>query len=189
MTQDYYGTKRITAFPRTANHNGLDESDGYAVIYPDGYQSWSPKEAFESAYQLLSALSFGHALEALKAGCSVARSGWNGKGMFLYFVPANSYPAQTDVAKKFIGETVPYGAYIAMKTAQGNVVPWLASQTDIVAEDWQVIHDAKTGQLHVWSDKADEPQTDTNVGSSEDDFPLGVACEAAGLGESCEGCQ
>jgi hypothetical protein len=82
---------------------------------------------------------FGTALEELKAGSKVARSGWNGKGMFIYYVPAASYPAQTEIAKKEFGETVPYGAYIAMKTAQGNVVPWLASQTDVLADDWQVV--------------------------------------------------
>lgn len=80
--------------------------------------------------------NFGIALNVLKAGHKVARSGWNGKDMFLYYVPANSYPAQTEVARSMFGDMVPYGAYIAMKTAQGNVVPWLASQTDVLSEDW-----------------------------------------------------
>lgn len=86
-------------------------------------------------------MSFGEALRALKAGSRVARTGWNGKGMFLYHVPANSYPAQTGAAKAYFGDNamVPYGAYLAMKTAQDNVVPWLASQTDILAEDWLVL--------------------------------------------------
>jgi hypothetical protein len=91
----------------------------------------------------MSNLNFGQALEALKVGQRVAREGWNGKGMFLYHVPANAYPAQTDIAKAFWGadSKVPYGAYIAMKTAQENVVPWLASQTDVLADDWQVLPD------------------------------------------------
>ncbi|WP_431819275.1 DUF2829 domain-containing protein (plasmid) [Bacillus thuringiensis] len=85
-------------------------------------------------------MKFGQAVEALKQGKRVARKGWNGKGMFLYYVPEASYPPLTDIAKDaFNGENVPYGAYIAMKTAQGNVVPWLASQTDVLAEDWEVI--------------------------------------------------
>lgn len=83
-------------------------------------------------------MNFGEALQALKEGKKVERAGWNGKGMFLYHVPAQSYPAVTDIAKAHFGETVPYGAYIAMKTAQSNVVPWLASQTDILAEDWAI---------------------------------------------------
>lgn len=88
-------------------------------------------------------LNFGQALEALKAGKRVARTGWNGKGMFLYLVPANSYPAQTGAAKLYWGDDalVPYGAYIAMKTAQENVVPWLASQTDVLTEDWVELED------------------------------------------------
>ena len=61
--------------------------------------------------------------------------------MFLYYVPANSYPAVTEIAKEtFPDGMVPYGAYIAMKTAQDNVVPWLASQTDLLAEDWSIIN-------------------------------------------------
>lgn len=84
-------------------------------------------------------MDFGNALNSLRAGNAVQREGWNGKGMFLYLVPENAYPAQTGVAKKHFGENakVPYGAYIAMKTATGNVVPWLASQTDVLAYDWQ----------------------------------------------------
>jgi hypothetical protein len=84
-------------------------------------------------------MNFGQAIETLKGGQKVAREGWNGKGMFLYYVPANSYPAQTEAAKDHFGDMVPYGAYIAMKTAQNNVVPWLASQTDVLAEDWQIV--------------------------------------------------
>ncbi len=95
-------------------------------------------------------MDFGEAIRLLKAGEKVARHGWNGKGMFLYLVPANSYPAQTEVAKQYWATKegvkthesgvplVPYGAYIAMKTAQENVVPWLASQTDVLAEDWAI---------------------------------------------------
>lgn len=85
--------------------------------------------------------NFSEALEDLKKGRAVSRSGWNGKHMFLYLVPEGSYPARTDVAKSYFGENsfVPYGAYIAMKTAQENVVPWLASQTDILADDWDIV--------------------------------------------------
>lgn len=85
-------------------------------------------------------MTFGHAIEMLKSGYRVCRKGWNGKGMYLYYVPAASYPPSTDIAKKaFGGEDVPYGAYIAMKTVQGYIVPWLASQTDMLAEDWMTV--------------------------------------------------
>lgn len=84
-------------------------------------------------------LDFSEALYALKAGKAVRRSGWNGKGMFLYMVSAATYKAQTLVAKALFGEDVPYGAYTAMKTADGNVVPWLCSQSDQYATDWEIV--------------------------------------------------
>jgi hypothetical protein len=96
-------------------------------------------------------MDFGEAIKALKSGKRVSREGWNGKGMFLYYVPANAYPAQTEVAKEYWGKIpgvkthdsgvplVPYVAYIAMKTAQENVVPWLASQTDVLSDDWGIV--------------------------------------------------
>lgn len=87
-------------------------------------------------------MDFGSALQGLKQGHKLARAGWNGKGMFIYCVPANSYPAGNNTFGTMKGifpdDMVPYGAYLAMKTAQNNVVPWLASQTDILAEDWEI---------------------------------------------------
>ena len=84
---------------------------------------------------------FGEAIRRLKAGQKVARKGWNGKGMFLYYVPVASYTPCTPIGEECATDNgkVPYGVYIAMKTAQGNVVPWLASQTDMLAEDWVVV--------------------------------------------------
>lgn len=85
-------------------------------------------------------MNFGRAIECLKKGKKTARKGWNGSGMFLYHVPANKYTSVTEVAQNAFGDYVEYGAYIAMKTAQGNIVPWTASQTDILAEDWELVY-------------------------------------------------
>lgn len=57
--------------------------------------------------------------------------------MFLYYIPGNNYSAQTEVARKHFGSTVPYRDYIAIKTVQNDVVPWVASQTDLLADDWE----------------------------------------------------
>ena len=88
-------------------------------------------------------MDFGYAVKMMKNGKRVSRIGWNGKGMFLYYVPENKYPASRNEHGTMIGvfenDMVPYGAYIAMKTAQNNVVPWLASQTDVLAEDWVIV--------------------------------------------------
>lgn len=149
--KQYIGTKIIKAEPAyrvdgkvfvKANivPSGVHIEDGYKVVYPDGYESWSPKDVFEAAYRATDGMSFGLAIEAAKMGKKIARAGWNGKGMFLYHVPAAAYPPCTEVAKEaFGGSDVPYGAYIAMKTAQGNVVPWLASQADMLADDWRIV--------------------------------------------------
>ncbi len=84
---------------------------------------------------------FGAALMLLKDGQRVARAGWNGKGMFVYLVPANSYPAQTGAAKAFFGEggLVPYNAYLALKGADDTVSTWAPSGSDALAEDWQTV--------------------------------------------------
>jgi hypothetical protein len=85
--------------------------------------------------------SFAGALNYLKDGFPMQRSGWNGKNMFVYMVPANSYPAQTGVAKAHFGEgaMVPYGAYLALKGADGTVNTWVPSIADLMAEDWSPV--------------------------------------------------
>ena len=86
-------------------------------------------------------LNFGQAIEAAKQGKKIARKGWNGNGMFAYIVPAQSYPAQTEIAKNYFGENamVPYRAYWALKTAQENIATWTPSGSDTLAEDWIVL--------------------------------------------------
>jgi hypothetical protein len=71
-------------------------------------------------------MNFGDAICALKEGKRVSRTGWNGKGMWLEL-------QRPDVHSKM---TLPY---IYMKTAQDDLVPWLASQTDVLAEDWGIV--------------------------------------------------
>lgn len=86
-------------------------------------------------------MDFSTALLALKAGKRVARAGWNGKGMFIFLVPGSvfqvSRPPLLGIYPE--GTTVRYHAHVDMKTADGMVVPWLASQTDLLAEDWETL--------------------------------------------------
>ena len=84
-------------------------------------------------------LSFGESVEAAKSGKKVARRGWNGQGMYAYIVPANSYPAVTDIARAQFGEMVPYRAYWALKTAQNDVATWAPSGSDSLADDWMIV--------------------------------------------------
>lgn len=131
MTRDYYGTKRVTAWPQPN-----DGKEGYGVKYADGYVSWSPADVFEAAYQPLDRLSFGHALVALKEGKRVQRAGWNGKGMWLALVGAENYTV--DAVRSGSHSVLPF---IGMKTADDYFVPWLASQTDVLADDWSILED------------------------------------------------
>lgn len=70
--------------------------------------------------------TFGWAIKQLQNGSRVCRSGWNGKGMYL----------ELQVPDEHSKMTLPY---IYMKTADNNLVPWLASQTDMLSTDWQIV--------------------------------------------------
>ena len=86
-------------------------------------------------------MTFGQAIINLKAGNRVARAGWNGKGMFLFLVPGSRITVSEGrpLAAMFpVGAEVDYLPHIDMKTAD-KVVPWLASQTDVLADDWTVV--------------------------------------------------
>jgi hypothetical protein len=165
----YIGTKLINAKPMTrqayndfrgwtlpADENGADE--GYLVEYVDGgkgntdhyagYVSWSPADVFDRAYRPCEGMTFGQAIESLKAGQKVARKGWNGKGMWLVLVPGTK-----DVAlragtpyEKALGDVPPIEilAHIDMWTTNAHgrraMLPgWLASQTDMLSEDWEIM--------------------------------------------------
>ena len=90
-------------------------------------------------------LKFGQALEAIQAGKRIARTGWNGKGMFVYFVPPASYPVQTGAAKAHFGKgaMVPYNAYMAIKNVDGTVSTWVPSVNDCLASDWGVVGESE----------------------------------------------
>jgi hypothetical protein len=92
---------------------------------------------------ITSGLNFGDAIQALKLGNKVARVGWNGKGMFLFLVPGSTFKVNRAPLLGIYpeGTEINYHAHIDMKTADNKIVPWLASQTDALAEDWCVVED------------------------------------------------
>lgn len=143
MTLGEYNSYRGWNIPENEN----PEEPGYLVEYLDGgkpnhpehrgYISWSPKDVFERSYRPIAGLSFGDAIKALKIGERVARKGWNGKGMFLVFVHDKDYQLNTIAQNKLVGvRQIPW---VGMKTADNCFVPWLASQTDILSEDWEIV--------------------------------------------------
>jgi hypothetical protein len=149
MTRQAYNDLRGWKLPE--DENGADE--GYLVEYIDGGKantkqfegcvSWSPKEVFENAYRAVSGLSFGLALEVVKKGGRVAREGWNGKNQFIFLVPGSKFvvnrPPLLGIYPE--GTTISYGSHVDIKTTQGEVRPWTASQSDQLADDWYVVED------------------------------------------------
>jgi len=98
-------------------------------------------------------MTFGDAIAQLKAGARVRRSGWNGKGMWLALTPASEISpvdARSGAAAKLAfkervvlatnPEPIRIGAHIDMRAADGSlVIGWLASQTDMLSEDWEIV--------------------------------------------------
>lgn len=167
--QQFIGTKQVLLLPMTRteynvyrgwqlpdNEDGADA--GYLVEYTDGgtpndprhagYISWSPKAQADAAYRPLTAMTFGDALILLKVGHRVARAGWNGKGMWIALSPGSKeLPAERFWAPQNRRHAEKHGPTdvlpcITMKTATGEILMgWLASQTDMLAEDWQLVSD------------------------------------------------
>lgn len=148
--KQYIGSKAVQAEPmgRSAWHESKGwpipmeegwDGEGYKVRYEDGYESWSPKEAFEAAYRQTDGLSFGLALEAAKKGMRIARAGWNGKGMYVFLVHGMDFHTNADLSE-LDDQDVEVLDCLVIRTATGAFCPgWLASQTDMLADDWMVV--------------------------------------------------
>ena len=112
--------------------------DGYRVEYEDGYLSWCPKNAFEKAYRETTGLSFGLAIEAAKMGKKIARAGWNGKNQYVelaYCISYKNHEAEiVNVNHCNIGNKA-----FAFVGTSGVQMGWLASQADMLADDWRIV--------------------------------------------------
>ena len=163
--KQFIGTKLISAKPMTREaynkYRGWDlpkdedgKDKGYLVEYPFsensepnhkdhvGYISWSPEAVFHEHYKAMEGMPFSLALDLVKnQGGRAARAGWNGKGMFIFLVPGSTFTVNREPLLSILGEgkEVKYHGHIDMKTADGQIVPWLASQTDILADDWTMV--------------------------------------------------
>lgn len=86
-------------------------------------------------------MDFSYALEQIKHGQRLARAGWNGKDMFIFLVPGSVFSVNREPLLSILGEgtEVDYHGHIDMRTASGQIVPWVASQTDLLADDWQIV--------------------------------------------------
>lgn len=100
-------------------------------------------------------MNFGQALEAVKEGKLITRTGWNGSNMYVFQRPADILPlsmvvdtvkslpqsVKDDLAKNHPAEVVFFNAYLCMKSAQNTIINgWAPSQTDLLAEDWDILN-------------------------------------------------
>ena len=137
----YIGTKIIQAEPCPAwkDAGGHKTGDpGYRVRYSDGYESWSPKEVFEEAYRQTDGLPFGLAIEAAKKGNRIARTGWNGKGQYVQLATCISYTDPCGAVVNAEHNAIGNQAFAFVGTS-GVQLGWLASQADMLADDWHIV--------------------------------------------------
>ena len=112
--------------------------NGYKVIYEDGYESWSPREVFEKCYRRIDGMNFGLALEAAKMGRRIARAGWNGKGQYVELGVDFEYCTIDGADGHAHHEDIGSRALVFVGT-RGRQVGWLASQADMLANDWRIV--------------------------------------------------
>jgi len=157
MTRGRYNDYRGWDIPEGEN----SDDTGFLVEYLDGgepnhsqhkgYISWSPTTVFINSYRPTDGLNFGLAIEAMKLGKKVAREGWNGKDMFIYMDPGSEVPAAKlkSFVLRHLNPDSPSSAitilpHIDMWTTnahgrRGICVGWLASQTDMLSDDWFIV--------------------------------------------------
>lgn len=131
--RQYIGTKIIEAEPairgdcvkENSNYSAFQLSEeGYRVRYPDGYESWSPKDVFEEAYREASGVSFGLALEAMKKGKGARLPKWSEDVIIRAQFP--------DEHSKM---TAPY-LYVESRFGR---VPWKETMIELFSDEWEIV--------------------------------------------------
>lgn len=146
----YIGMKIIEAVPairkgcrvyekdRAIHMTMVPDEEGYKVRYADGYEFFSPKDVFEAAYRETDCLSFGLAIEAAKKGKRIARRGWNGKNQYVELAERISYENAAHEVVNANHEAIGNKA-LAFVGTSGVQLGWLASQADMLADDWMIV--------------------------------------------------
>ncbi len=173
MTRAEYNELRGWQLP--ANEDGRDE--GYLINnmtnakanteLTEGYVSWLTTEQTQAEFRQTGNFPFGMAIEAMRLGHKVSRTGWNGKNMYLVlFDPIRDNLQQLTVS--CAEASVPMGLhpFIVIKTAQNYYIPWLASQADMLSDDWQIVNFVKQDETIKNTD------TDEQISTSEPEMEL-----------------
>ncbi len=163
--EKYIGTKIIHACSITREDaekhlgrsvGGTKTGDGYLVEYEDGYQAWSPLDAFDAAYRRTDGMPYGLAIEAMKKGHFVAFCGWKEADQFIYFVEGTTVPIENlrgNCAKAIAASanTAPVQdicGHIDMKAADGSIiVGWSPSQREMLTDGWYIVGKSGLSQI------------------------------------------
>ena len=147
--ESYIGIKVIEAKPMTrgdynkyrgwqipSDENPADE--GYLVVYEGDYESWSPKDVFEKVYHKSGEMSFSEALyTARHFGAKISRAGWNGKKQYITVATHFEYDDSTGHNKA--NHKTSHSAALVFHGTFGDQVGWLASQADMLSDDWCIV--------------------------------------------------
>lgn len=147
--KQYIGTKIVQAEPMNRlefnAYRGVSipkddahaSDEGYKVVYPDNYVSWSPKDVFEDAYRLTNGMDFGLAIEAMKIGYTVAREGFFVGEYLAIKIPDKVF--NTDISEPFIYKRSLSEERSTNKKGEEIKVPWTPTQQDMLRNDWYII--------------------------------------------------
>lgn len=154
IVNKYLGIKYVEAelltgkerfgFDKPNNAISQSELDAkFYKVYKDGRYCWKRKKDFEKDYQPLNAttcLTFGYALTALQNGLKVSRHGWNSKGMWIELQTPGIHSKMT---RPYLYHVAPKGTtkHYGKSLNDFDRVPWLPSNTDLLASDWFVLDD------------------------------------------------
>lgn len=120
---------------------GVHIEEGYMFLteQDDKYPQYMKAEDFEACCRDADNMDFGDAIAVMKDGAKVARKGWNGKGQYVFLAYEADFVTDADISA-FDGKDVEVGDMLVLKTAQDTFQPgWLASQADMLAEDWYIV--------------------------------------------------
>ena len=122
---------------RQVLHECVAAERGYKIRHANGHVSWCPSDVFEENYHPMEGMNFGLALEAAKLGKKISRAGWNGKDQYVFLADDVEFHTDADLGE--LKEDIEVSDILVIRTTRGLQPGWLATQSDMLAEDWMIV--------------------------------------------------
>ncbi len=122
---------------RQVLHECVAAERGYKIRHANGHVSWCPSDVFEENYHPMEGMNFGLALEAAKQGKKISRAGWNGKGQYVFLADTVEFHTDADISE--LKGDIEVSDILVIRTTRGLQPGWLATQSDMLAEDWMIV--------------------------------------------------